>query len=194
MANETKESGQSDSPTPPSLTGSLGRRLLGDSAPTRERELEDWIDAFVEHHLYLGSPPIWLKWAAYSAMSAALERKTHVVIRGRQLFLNLYIFLVDPPGTGKTTAIDAARQLLVHVQAIKLAPSKVTPEKFLKILSKANSVEVKDGEVLQHVSFAVLCNELGVFVRPGDRDFPIILTDLYDCPPVFSYETISRGQ
>lgn len=116
------------------------------------------------------------------------------MIRGRKLYLNLYTFLVGPPGSGKTTAVIAARELLTRVQSIKLAPSKVTPEKFINLLSKSNAVEVKDGAVQQHVSFAVFCNELGVFVRPGDRDFTFILTDMYDCPDVFSYETITRGQ
>lgn len=116
------------------------------------------------------------------------------MIRGRKLYLNLYTFLVGPPGGGKTTAVIAARDLLTRVQSVKLAPSKVTPEKFINLLSKSNSVEVKNGQVSQHVSFAVFCNELGVFVRPGDRDFTFILTDMYDCPDVFSYETITRGQ
>lgn len=175
------------------MTESSVRGLLGDHRPGAERKVDDWIDSFVEHHAYLGSPKIWLKWSAYSALSAALERKVHIVLRGRKLFLNLFTFLVGPPGTGKTTAIWAAREILVRVSSVKLAPDKVTPEKFINILSHSSSVELKNGEVSQHVSVAILSNELGVFVRPGDRDFPPILTDLYDCPATYSYSTISRG-
>ena len=167
---------------------------MSERGPKDLRILPCWIDKFVESHRYLGAPPIWLKWAAYSSVAAALERKVFVVLRGRKLYLNLYIFLVGPPGTGKSTALEAARNIVVQIPSIKLSPTKVTAEKFINLLSKANSVEIVNGEVSQHVSFSAFCSEIAVFIPPGDRGFTATLTDLYDCPNYWSYETISRGK
>lgn len=114
-------------------------------------------------------------------------------MRGRELYLNLYVWFVGPPGTGKTTAIDYARRLVVQVSPIKLTPTKVTKEKFVNIMSKAGSVEIINGNAFQHASYSAFCSEIIVFVPPGDRDWTNVLTDLYDCPAYWSAETISRG-
>lgn len=135
-----------------------------------------------------------MKWAAYSSIAAALERKVYVVLRGRQLYLNLFTFLVGPPGTGKSTAIEQARDIVVQIPSIKLSPTKVTAEKFINLMSKAVDVKIMNGTPFQHTSFSAFCSELAVFINPGDRTFTTTLTDLYDCPAYFAYETISRGK
>ena len=90
--------------------------------------------------------------------------------------------------------LEAARKILVQIPEVKLSPTKVTAEKFINLLSKAGDVKIVNGVPFQHISFSAFCSELVVFVTPGDRIFAATLTELYDCPDYFSYETISRGK
>jgi energy-coupling factor transporter ATP-binding protein EcfA2 len=167
--------------------------LNGAAGPKEERSLPCWIDSFVQATNYAASPVIWRKWVAYTAVAAALQRKTFVRVRGRELRQNLYVALVGPPGSGKGTAIHLMRDLVLQLPSINVSPTMTSKEKFINILSKNQSVEVKDGAIEAHVSYNAFVDEMGVFIRPNDLEFTLVLTDLYDCPKVFTYETISRG-
>lgn len=134
-----------------------------------------------------------MKWAGYVAVSAALQRKTHVILRGRELYQNIYTVLVGPPGSGKTTAIRAMREILLKLPSIHVSPTMTSKEKFINLMSKAVSIEMVEGGIFNHVSYNALCDEFAVFLRPGDAEFGFVLTDLYDCPNVFEYQTITRG-
>lgn len=101
--------------------------------------------------------------------------------------------LVGPPGSGKGTAIHLMRDLVLQLPSINVSPTMTSKEKFINILSKNQNVEVKDGQIETHVSYNAFIDEMGVFIRPNDLEFTLVLTDLYDCPKVFTYETISRG-
>jgi hypothetical protein len=132
------------------------------------------------------------------AVSSALQRKVWIVVEGRTLFPNTYTLLVGPPGVGKTTAIDYVREIMLKVPAIKMTPSRTTPEKFIEILKTSHKTEISGQSPKGiipyiHASLAVPLNEFAVFLKPHDIDFMILLTDLFDCPAVWENATLIRG-
>lgn len=114
-----------------------------------------------------------------------------MVVRGRQLFPNLYILLVGPPGIGKTTAIREARELMMRAN-VSLAPAMISKEKFLLLYAGAMKAPLFQGVPFIHTSYAVTLDEFSVFLRPNDVEFMTVLTDLYDCQKLFSYSTLNR--
>ena len=156
------------------------------------RKTRCWITSFVEATDHLDSPQLFRKWAAINALSAALERKVFLKVQHRQLFANLYTLLVGPPGVGKTTAIEFARKVLHSLSRLHLAPPKVTREKFLQLIAGVMKLD-QDVESMTHSSYACFLDEVATFFVPGDTDFLILLTQLYDCPVHFEYSLISRN-
>ena len=142
---------------------------------------------------HVNSPRIYRKWAAISAISAVLQRKTFSILNGGVIFPNLFVALVGPPGLGKTQAIAPIRGLLANLEMVKLSPAKLSPEKFIGMLAKSTRIfPLEDDPFFTQSAFAVFLSELSTFIRPNDIDFMTILTDLYDSPTAWTYATIAR--
>src|SRR6266436_9736192 len=78
------------------------------SAP---RRLPDWIEAFVAYTSGLPTPLIIRKWAAISAVAAALERKVWINSLNTELYPNLYVMVMAPPGIGKGLVISELKRI-----------------------------------------------------------------------------------
>jgi hypothetical protein len=123
-----------------------------------------------------------------------MQRKTWLLIQGEQLFCNFFSILVGPPGVGKTRAIRMGTRLLATLPDFALSPSKTTPEKFIdRVAGSMKMISFPDGRIEAQTSYACYLDELSSFIKANDMDFMTILTDLYDCPKVWLYETLSRG-
>jgi hypothetical protein len=129
-------------------------------------------------------------------VAAVLQRRSYTILRGRKLYANIFAFLVGPPGVGKTTAIIEAREVIKKVSAVKLMPAKVTPERFINLLSKAHTLlPAEVGQFPERTASAtLLMDELSVFIQHHNYDFLSILADLFDCPPLWENSTISREE
>ena len=73
-----------------------------------------------------------------------------------------------------------------------MSPAKVTKEKFIDLIQQAIKMD-QSVESLTHMSYACFLDELSTFIIPGDIDFMVLLTDLYDCPDHWEYSLISRN-
>lgn len=123
-----------------------------------------------------------------------MQRKTWLLIQGEPLFCNFFAVLVGPPGTGKTRAIRMGTKLLTTLPDFALSPSALSREKFLLNVEKAmKMVSFPDGRIESMTGYACFQDELSSLIKANDIDFMTTLTDLYDCPKVWLYETISRG-
>ena len=157
------------------------------------RSHPSWIDAYLSCTNHANSPRIYRKWAALSAISAALQRKVNCVLNGGIIFPNLFVALVGPPGLGKTQAIAPIRGMLASLENVKLSPAKLSPEKFISMLSHTTKLLPLEGDpFFTQSAFAVFLSELSTFIKPNDADFMTILTDLYDSPTVWTYATLAR--
>jgi hypothetical protein len=148
---------------------------------------------------------MFTKWAGISAVAAALQRKNWTKLIRRRQFGNMYVLLVGPPGSGKSVALLAARSVLVESKGIKLTPTRITQAAFYIELeqSSQNIIDIKEGKAFTdkdaigdiniHHSLTAMIPEMGIFVRPYDKDFMTDLADLFDCPNPFEYKTKTQG-
>lgn len=147
------------------------------------RRCNNWIDAFERYCHAKGSPEIFVRWAGIFSIAAALERKVWIRTNKGTLYPNMYVFIVGPPGAGKTLALEMSREFLGSIDKFHLAPSSVTKASLIDALveSERHIIRPKeDPSVVQFNSLSVVSNELGTFLTAYESDFMSVLTDLWD--------------
>lgn len=154
----------------------------------KQRKLPSWIDAFYEYTEPLPSPPLFRKWAAIGAIAGVLERKVWVRTFNANLYPNLYIALVSPPGVGKTVVTSLLQELWSELsQPIGdhyMAPSSVSRASLIDSLREAERKLImpdKTPSIVTFNSLMIAVNELGTLIPSYDNDFMNTLTDIYDC-------------
>jgi len=147
------------------------------------REFESFVDAFVAHTENLPSGVLWRKWAAIGLISGLLERKTWVYTLQSNLYPNQYIFLIGPPGTGKTMLTSLVCELWEHAEKVNIAPSNASSASFVDALRDGEKrfIDPTDpSNVVHYNALSAAINELGSLINAYDTDFISMLTDLYD--------------
>lgn len=143
----------------------------------------DWINKFIELTEGITSPLLFRKWAGISIMSAAMERKGWVHTLGSNLYPNLYVVLVAPPGVGKTEVTWRVNEMISSLEDHHIAPSSVTKASLIDELdhAKRRHTDLPQGIVESFNSLFICSNELGVLIPGYENEFMNTLTDLYDC-------------
>jgi hypothetical protein len=159
----------SSSPTPP------------DGEATRE--------GFIEHFLAwtdsVPAPEVFRLWTAISVVGAIVERRVWMRTGPTNfLFPNLFVFLVGPPGVGKTQAMMPASNLVRKAQITRIAPNDVTKQSLLDVLGETPSIlTIPPATIIDYHALYLMIRELSNFMSQYDLALAGILTDLFDCPP-----------
>jgi hypothetical protein len=154
------------------------------TAPRPSASRPDFIEAFCDFTENISSPPLFRKWAAIAAIAGALERKVWVRTLGSNLYPNVYIILVGPPGVGKTEVTWRVRDLWKGMEDHFVASTSVTKASLIDELAAANRrwITHSPENPVEHFNSLLLCiNELGVLIPAYENEFMNVLTDLWDC-------------
>lgn len=138
----------------------------------------------------VSTPPRFVKWSAIFAIGSAVRRRVFMqLISGRNIYPNLFVWLVGPPGTGKTEAIVPMGETLRKSGTSKMAPNDVSKQSLLDVLAKAKDAVTFEGppaELIDYHYMAIVIRELSNFMAQYDTQLAGILTDIFDNPPVNS--------
>lgn len=150
---------------------------------------------FQEYFSYVGpteSPRLYHRWSAVSMVAALLGRSVWLPFGHSNIFPNHYIMLVGNPGARKGTALTPASNALKMVQFDKIAPDRLSPERFLSEMQHLNGTVEVEGIEFETMNFStpseiyVLATEFGDFIR-GNLDFIRLLTNLWDNLPSYTH-------
>lgn len=148
------------------------------------RRLANWLDSWLEYTTLFHSPEIFRKWAGISVLSSVMERKVWARTRGSNLYPNLYIILVGPPGIGKSAIVSQCERMLRAMEPdLHVAPSSVTTASVIDSLALATRTITRPSMSPAFMSFnslQILASELGVFLPQYDAAFMNTMTKLYD--------------
>lgn len=100
-----------------------------------------------------------------------------------KLYPNLFVFLVGPPGVGKSQAINPMTVMLRKSQAVALAPDDMTKQGLLDVLQESGRGVILNGRPFDYHYLTICGSELANFMSKYDLDLTGILTHLFDCPP-----------
>lgn len=114
-------------------------------------------------------------------MGASVERRVWTDFAELRLYPNLFVFLVGPPGTGKSVAMRPLSSILRKSGAVTLAPNDITKQGLLDCLFLAARGAVINGRPFDYHYLAIRISELSNFMSQYDGALAGLLTELYDC-------------
>lgn len=163
------------------------------------RELQDWLDSYLDYTENSESPISYHTWCGLSVIAGALQRKVYLKWGlGRIIYPNLYTVLVGPSGrTRKGVAIGIAKDFLKKVPGVTVTPESSSGRQAMIMAMKralVNFQDPTDGKIKFHCSVTAFSEELSVFLGQGDIAYLSNLTDWYDSKDDWEYETIGRGK
>lgn len=158
------------------------------------RELDAWVENWLRYTDPTPSPEIFRKWAAYSIISGAMERRTWIKMMGKTLHPNLFIILTAPPGVGKNAAADEAETILRRTGRLRIAPAGMTKAALIDEYAESEpSTFEHDGHTFMTHPLQVLAPEFGIFMPDYDTRFISLICDVYDCRGQASDKTRQKG-
>jgi Protein of unknown function (DUF3987) len=137
----------------------------------------------VEYTADLESPERFRRWAAISAIGAVLERKVYVAPGGHVLYPNLYVFLVGPPGVGKSRVIEfGIKRFVEQLNEPHIVPKSMTMASLVDFLNEEGKRTIikPRGEPMEYYTAYMLADELSVFMSKWDEGVTAGLTSYWD--------------
>ena len=162
-----------------------------------QRNLPDWIDAFMLLSEESEPPTLFRKWSSISTIASALQRKCRMQLGISLTFYpNFYIVLVGPSATGKGTAMRYARDIIEQVSQIRISAQATSLQALIRRMKETNltDVDIVTGEQQYHSSLSIFSEEFTVFLGYHNRELMAALCDWYDCHNRWVYDTIKRDK
>jgi hypothetical protein len=160
-----------------------------------KRHLSDWLEYYLKHTQHTEPPTQYHLWSGITAIASCLQRKCWLNwgLQGN-IYPNLYVVMVGPPGGRKGTAMKMAKKLVqkveVHMGSDALGSIQAL---YQEIESAKNNFKTCDGRIEEHKSLSVWSEEFQVFLSDSAPGLIANITDLFDCPDEWKYSTRSRG-
>jgi len=161
------------------------------------RELEDWLSAYLKYVENTEPPITYHTWAGLSVLAGAMQRKVFLQWGFERIYPNMFIVLVGQSGkTRKGVALGIAKSILTRVPDVSVAPEASSREAIILAMKRAirNFEDRTDGTIKMHCSLTAFSEELAVFLGQGDIKLLANLTDWYDSKDEWAYETVGRGR
>lgn len=150
------------------------------------RNFPNFLDAYYSYAKDDFAPDIFHYWVGFSVLAGALERKVWSLIDG-QIFIypNLYIFLVAPPSSGKSTVGAKGKKILEALgeNQIRILPTQGTSASFIEEMRKSEKVfTMPGGGIMKHSSAYWYASEASNAFEVVHGNIIPLFTDWYDCP------------
>lgn len=132
-------------------------------------------------------------WSALSAVSSIVSRKVWVPLGDYfNIYANLYVVLVGPPGAKKTTAMNIAKGLVRKVGGIPFSAQAQTKESLVLDILDAESTFKVGEERYIYTPMSIFITELSHFLGPNSAHMIDFLTTIYD-QDFYDVKTKNKG-
>lgn len=158
-------------------------------------KLKDWLEAYMHYTSESEAPDSFHKWTALSIIAGVLQRRTWLDFGYGEIYPNLYILLVAPPGEArKGGALTIGEKMLKEVQGIKLGADSMTIEEWTRELAASYCLFEHGGSSKEQSAMSIVAAEYGSLLQTGDTYRMITrLTDWFDCKKKWEYRTKNQG-
>jgi hypothetical protein len=162
------------------------------------RLLPNWLDSYLAYVEDTESALIFKKWVGISVISSVLRRKVWLQFGRIQIYPNLFVVLVGPPGTRKTQAISFGKKLLEQLDDIRICPDATTKEALCKTIAQSKlDCEIEGmSDIFVHCSVTAINSEFETLMGKSKDNGKMVafLLELWDCPDRFTADTKHVGK
>ncbi len=160
------------------------------------RLLDDWLTGYLEYTENTEPPLSFRLWSGIGVISGALQRRCYFKWGHDTFYPNVYIVLVGPSGTArKGVALGSARNFIRAIN-LSIPANSLSRERLIQYIGSKDVRRTylsTDGGPVEHSSVMILSPELVVFLKAADIPLLSDLTDWYDSPDDWKYETKHHG-
>src|SRR5690348_774422 len=152
------------------------------------RVLPDVLKAYAEFTSKSDSPEVFHLWMALGTISSVTQRKIFMHTLYFDVYTNMYIILVSPPGRArKGAALRVSKNFLKRVEPkINFATESASPEGIIKLFTKIQNPT--------HQSLSIFSMELGTLMSTRPAEMVDMVTDMYDCNPDWERQTVMHDK
>ena len=158
--------------------------------------MSNWLKTYAEYTKDSEAPSIFHLWSGISVIASVLERKVWTPLMYENIYPNMYIILVAPPGRcRKSSAMSIGTRLLDKIEGICISSERITPEALIQDLEASESCFHIGHRVHGHCSLTAVSKELGTFLSVNPEGMLKLLTDLFDSQvhDMWTYATKGAG-
>lgn len=157
------------------------------------RNLDDWLTTYIQFTQNTEPSRMYHLWTGIMAISTCLQRKIWLPWGHDNIYPNMYVALVGPPGGRKGTALKIAKKMCQQISAPMSSDCVTIQQLYQEIEQAEDTYRTHDGIILTHKSLAIWSDEFSVFLGNQNVDMIVALTDLFDAPDTWRYSTKGKG-
>lgn len=159
-----------------------------------DRQLKDWLTTYVDFTQTTEPPTQYHLWSGICAIASCLQRKCWTNWGFSNVYPNLYVVLVGPPGGRKGTAMIIAKSFIQDLDIPLGSDSLGSVQALYKeIMESTQNYTTTNGSMHEHRSLSVWSEEFQVFLNDNVPGLIPSITDLFDSPKKWGYSTVGRG-
>jgi hypothetical protein len=122
--------------------------------PFYKKGSNEFLDTYLEYVEQTESPRQFHIWSALAGVSACLGRRCFMQFGMRQIFPNMYVTLVGPPGSRKSSAISDITARLKAATGVRFAPTDTAGQR-QGLIAEMMSLEDEDEDVEKQLAAAL---------------------------------------
>lgn len=165
----------------------------------RKRKTDNWLSTFMEYVEETEAPRHFWLWGGISTIASALQRKVWLPFGRENIYPNMFVLLVAPPGEcRKAGPLSLSRDLLkdIGISIFADSPTKRALTNSMSELGKKQyfNYEVNGTkQIFVHSSMTVVSKELASLLAVDPKAMIDCLTELWDAHDEWEYKTKGEG-
>jgi len=160
-----------------------------------KRKLSNWLKGLAEYVEDTEAPRNFWFWGGIYTICSALQRKVWLPYGLENLYPNIYLLIVAPPGRRKGAPPALSKRLLedIHIPVAVDSSSKRALTKELAEAVKTEQFTYK-GKPRPMAALSIVSKEMSSLLAVDPKGLIEVLTDLFDSHDVWKYKTSGQGQ
>lgn len=160
-----------------------------------QRKLSNWLEGLAQFVEDTEAPRSFWLWSGIFTISATLQRRVWVRYGLSNIYPNIYLTIIAPPGERKGDPPTLSKKMLEQIE-IPVAVDSSSKRSLTQELAEVAKTEkyVYEGKMYPMASLAIISKELSSLLAVDPKGIIEVLTDLYDSHEVWKYKTSGKGE